>query len=606
MAAFDLNSLYFLKNAAPKTTSFEEAVAPMEKGFNLGRAYNESYNKNSLQNLIAQREKEGVPYDRLSNETAKWDLGAAKGMRNERRASMEYNYKQSLAEFEQWRKNMARRICGLILQKADELNIPEEELHRVLNVAASYVVTYDESLAQWLLGQAQLRRYNQGRLNKPAKPVNDHEKEISNLTRITVNKDENPSNFAEMTGQQHAAQALLRYKRDTGNDIWLRQVQHLFNYAKHLFPQYLLAGTDFDKLRAWLDNLSAQELEQIIGNVETDNTEGEGAGNTPAVQENQGKGAAPASGNTSAPGDSAPKSAPSIIGIDPGSKKKKVNSAGVSAMQDFIDANEYDVEALKSARKKLNEGMSWAEGQSGGSETTALKAMLDKVNELIKHNEEMGVNSPSAFKKAFDKMLGSQRTATSLNAMMTAFHNAVSSADKSTSPLTLLNSILLAQLPFYKATDYDAKAALKIKGSTNWNDLKSVISQMDIPVFSKLAAYDTIDQAIDAALMDLTNTFNGMYYNWMEGTQNEQERREIVEGAKSRWNLTNRDIEILKNGKLPIGEIRKRLRDKAVQSYGETYVDEDGNTIDSKTGKVVKKAGESVSARYTEADWDNF
>lgn len=123
MAAFDLNSLYFLKNAAPKTTSFEEAAAPIKTGFDLGTAYNENYNRNSLQNLIAQRESEGVPYDRLSNEAAKYDLNAANSMRGERRASLDYNYKQSVAEFEHWRKNMARRICGLILQKSDELGM---------------------------------------------------------------------------------------------------------------------------------------------------------------------------------------------------------------------------------------------------------------------------------------------------------------------------------------------------------------------------------------------------------------------------------------------------------------------------------------------------
>ena len=231
MAAFDLNSLYFLKNAAPKSASFEELNAPTERGFNLGRAYNENYNRNSLQNLIAQREKEGVPYDRLSNEAAKWDLGAAQNMRNERRSSLEYNYKQSVAEFEQWRRNMARRICGLILQKADELGVAPEELDRVLNVAASYVVTYDEALAQWLLGQAMARRNAITRANNQ-KPLNDHEKEISNLTKITINKDETPANYAEMTGQQHAAQAVLRYKNATGNNIWLRQVQYLLNEAK--------------------------------------------------------------------------------------------------------------------------------------------------------------------------------------------------------------------------------------------------------------------------------------------------------------------------------------------------------------------------------------
>lgn len=163
MAAFDLNSLYFLKNAAPKTTSFEEAAAPMQTGFNLGTAYNDSYNKNSLQNLIAQRESDGVPYDRLSNEAAKYDLNAANAMRNERRSSLDYNYKQSVAEFDNWRKNMARRICGLILQKADELGMAPDQTDRVLEVAASYVMTYDPELAEFLMQQAQTRRYNAAR-----------------------------------------------------------------------------------------------------------------------------------------------------------------------------------------------------------------------------------------------------------------------------------------------------------------------------------------------------------------------------------------------------------------------------------------------------------
>ena len=578
MAAFDLNSLYFLKNAAPKAASFEELNAPTERGFNLGRAYNENYNRNSLQNLIAQREKEGVPYDRLSNEAAKWDLGAAQAMRNERRSSLEYNYKQSVAEFEQWRRNMARRICGLILQKADELGIAPEELDRVLNVAASYVVTYDEALAQWLLGHAMARRNALTRANNQ-KPLNDHEIKISDLTRINPKPDENPADFAEMTGQQHAAQAILRYKNATGNNIWLRQVQYLLNYAKQKFPKYIYGAGSLDEMRAWLDDLTPQEIADIINKIEGD---GDVKSDVPEINNN--------SGNTASNQDDTPV-APELITRDSGTKKKKINDNAVAAMQSFIDANEYNVSALRDARKKLQRGMSWAEGQSGGSENTALKNMLDNVDKLIAHNVEMGAESPTAFKRAFDKMLGSQRTATSLNAMMTAFHNAVSAADKSTSPLTLLNSILLAQLPFYKATDYDAKAALKIKGAGTWNDLKSVVSQMGIPFFSQIAAYDTIDQAIDAALMDLTNTFNGMYYNWMADAKSDEERKQIISGVRSRWNLNDRDLEILKDGKLPIGEIRQRLREKAVKDYGKTYVDKDGNTIDSSTGKIIKQAG---------------
>ncbi len=164
MAAFDLNSLYFLKNAAPKTASFEEVAAPIKTGFDLGRAYNENYNKNSLQNLIAQRESEGVPFDRLSNEAAKWDLNAAANvMRPEARKSIDFNFKQSAVEFDRWRKEMARRICGLILQKSDELGMAPDQQYGVLDTAAHYVVTYDPELAEFLMQQANTRRYNAAR-----------------------------------------------------------------------------------------------------------------------------------------------------------------------------------------------------------------------------------------------------------------------------------------------------------------------------------------------------------------------------------------------------------------------------------------------------------
>ena len=461
MAAFDLNSLYFLKNAAPQTTSFEEAFAPVEKGFNLGMAYNENYNKNSLQNLIAQREKEGVPFDRLSNEAAKWDLNAANAMRNESRASMDYNYKQSLAEFEQWRKNMARRICGLILQKADELNIAPGELDRVLNVAASYVVTYDEALAQWLLGQAMARRNALTRANTQ-RPLNDHEKEISNLTKITINKDETPANFAEMTGQQHAAQAVLRYKNATGNNIWLRQVQYLLNEAKQRFPRYLNAGMDLNEMRAWLDNLSPEDVAEMVGNVEGGTTDemAEASSNmeqpvTPTSGAMSGNVNSSASGN----GGAAFASAPDILGIDIGSRKKKINEAAVERLEKFINANAENKDALMDARSKLTKGMTWAEGNSGGSENAALKSLLDKVDKNLEKIAELekGGFTPETAKvlKMKDKS-GAERTAEvarwqRIPTLISGYY---------TNPGALLPAMVRAILPEERTTDQDVKRVI--------------------------------------------------------------------------------------------------------------------------------------------------
>lgn len=171
MSAFDLNSFYILKGGAPETSSYDDISKEYGKGFNLGTKFNENYRANSLRNLIAQREQEGISYDRLSNEAAKYDLNTANDMRKERRTSLDYNYKQSVAEFEHWRKQMARRICGRILQIGDTLDLPPEEYYRILQTAAAYVTTYDEALAQWLLGQAQTRRNAYNKLNGTPKEI---------------------------------------------------------------------------------------------------------------------------------------------------------------------------------------------------------------------------------------------------------------------------------------------------------------------------------------------------------------------------------------------------------------------------------------------------
>lgn len=543
MAAFDLNSLYFLKNAAPQTTSFEAAYAPVEKGFNLGRAYNENYNKNSLQNLIAQRESEGVPYDRLSNEAAKWDLGAANKMRDERRESMEYNYKQSVAEFEQWRKNMARRICGLILQKADELRIPYEELDRVLNVAASYVVTYDEALAQWLLGQATARRNAITRANTQ-RPLNDHEKEISNLTKITINKDETPANFAEMTGQQHAAQAVLRYKNATGNNIWLRQVQYLLNEAKQKFPSYLDAGSDLNKMRAWLDGLSPEDVAAMVGNVEggsADEMAGMSITTEKPVQPTIGNANGNNVGRKSGAGATAPASAPEILGIDPGSRKKKINEYAVERLEKFIDANAENKDALKDARGKLTKGMTYAEGNSGGSESTALKSLLDKVDKYLEKIAELekGGFTPETAKvlKLNDKS-GAERTAEvarwqRIPTIVNGFYTAAGA---------LLPPLVRALLPEERTTDQDVSRVLVTNlGEDGFDQLRNAIASSDNKTLGSLLKQKAFEQAVRNVAPIVMDKIKGEY----EALVSVNGKDKVDSALKEAYNFNDKVIKYL-------------------------------------------------------------
>lgn len=560
MAAFDLNSLYFLKNASPKAASFEELNAPTERGFNLGRAYNENYNRNSLQNLIAQREKEGVPYDRLSNEAAKWDLGAAQAMRNERRFSLEYNYKQSVAEFEQWRRNMARRICGLILQKADELGIAPEELDRVLNVAASYVMTYDEALAQWLLGQAMARRNAITRANTP-KPLNDHEKEISNLTKITVNKDETPANFAEMTGQQHAAQAVLRYKNATGNNIWLRQVQYLLNEAKQRFPKYLNAGPNLDEMRAWLDGLSPEDVAAMVGNVEGGDASEMSGLTVPAEQtvpSMNGNANGKSSGGSSGVGSSASEEAPEIIGMDIGSRKKKINENAVERLEEFIDRNSENKAALMSARKKLTKGMTWAEGNSGGSENAALKSLLDKVDanlEKIAELEKGGFTPETAKVLKLNDKSGAERTAEvarwqRIPTIVNGFYTAAGA---------LLPPLVRALLPEERTTDQDvARVLVDNLGEDGFDKLKNAIAASDKNTLGNLLKQEAFEQAVRNVAPIVMDKIKGEY----EALVSVNGKEKVDSALKEAYNFNDKVIKYL-DGTYELQTEKKRY--KAIQ-----------------------------------------
>lgn len=598
MAAFDLNSLYFLKNAAPKTTSFEEAFAPVEKGFNLGRAYNENYDRNSLKNLIAQREKEGIPFDRLSNEAAKWDLNAANAMRNERRTSMEYNYKQSVAEFEQWRKNMARRICGLILQKADELGIAPEELDRVLNVAASYVVTYDEALAQWLLGQAMARRNAITRANNQ-KPINDHEKEISNLTKITINKDETPANFAEMTGQQHAAQAVLRYKNATGNNIWLRQVQYLLNEAKQRFPKYLNAGSDLNEMRAWLDSLSPEDVAAMVGNVEGGDTS-EMSGLTVSAEQTvppmNGNANGKSSGGASGVGSSASEEAPEIIGMDIGSRKKKINENAVERLEAFIDRNSENKAALMSARKKLTKGMTWAEGNSGGSENAALKSLLDKVDanlEKISELEKGGFTPETAKVLKMKDKSGAERTAEvarwqRIPTLISGYY---------TNPGALLPAMVRAILPEERTTDQDVKRVIAsdLGGDKSKVDaLFNAIAASNDELLGTLLKQEGFEQAIRSVAPVVMDKMKKEYKALVKA--NNGDERAVDSALMEAYNF---DEEVLKYLKGVLVLQKNKDRYKIIQQ-------KKNEENEAKEAAAFEREMGTPSSTGNEIDWDNF
>ena len=587
MAAFDLNSLYFLKNAAPKAASFEELNAPTERGFNLGRAYNENYNRNSLQNLIAQREKEGVPYDRLSNEAAKWDLGAAQAMRNERRSSLEYNYKQSVAEFEQWRRNMARRICGLILQKADELGIAPEELDRVLNVAASYVVTYDEALAQWLLGQAMARRNAITRANKPAKN-NGRAVDLwttaqnAKAAASQYDPNDNAVMYWGLMNYAAAAEAVadreLEASRRIGDRVFaekndvLRLLSNFKNRDKEIDPASLRDYALSDRFHLIAENGGIDENIDVSDIITPESAGSDGGiGKSQNQPKKQNKAA---SGNgIIGEGDGSIKSMldPKTLGTYPRISKALFQKQFERSFD--IGNAEEAIRYLQELKSQLTEDSARANKGAGKTEGTD-KNYFELIDKEIAEREqikaEVGEGSAA---RLFWKNLPARSRMASAKQFRQA--GTFASGVVSSVPLSVVDNGLMVQSPDYVISEAMQKQSKLLNTDDGWTNLKTMYASSGNGFLEQLAkqntAYDVVSALGDAVLATIRPMYNAM----MKGN-NEEEKAALKDFLASSYGWPNKLFKALEdpNGSLGTAEeIRKRAKYKSSKKKN-SYFDE--------------------------------
>ena len=585
MAAFDLNSLYFLKKAAPKAASFEELNAPTERGFNLGRAYNENYNRNSLQNLIAQREKEGVPYDRLSNEAAKWDLGAAQAMRNERRSSLEYNYKQSVAEFEQWRRNMARRICGLILQKADELNIPQERYDEVLRIAYSYVVTYDPELAKFLLSQAISRRNAQNRLaaKNNGKPVDLLvDARTSRAMASQYDPVDNAAMYWGLMNYAAAAEAVanreLEASRRLGervfaekNDV-LRLLSNFKNRNKEIDPASLRDYALSDRFHLIAENGGIDENVDVSDIVTPESAGSDGGiGKSQNQPKKQNKAA---SGNgIIGEGDGSIKSMldPKTLGTYPRISKALFQKQFERSFD--IGNAEEAIRYLQELKSQLTEDSARANKGAGKTEGTD-KNYFELIDKEIAEREqikaEVGEGSAA---RLFWKNLPARSKMASAKQFRQA--GTFASGVVSSVPLSVVDNGLMVQSPDYVISEAMQKQSKLLNTDDGWTNLKTMYASSGNGFLEQLAkqntAYDVVSALGDAVLA----TIRPMYNTMMKG-KSEEEKAALKDFLASSYGWPNKLFKALEdpNGSLGTAEeIRKRAKYKSGKKKN-SYFDE--------------------------------
>lgn len=522
MAAFDLNAFYAIQK--PKTSSFEEINDQFGAGFDLGRRVREQQDRNSVKALIAQRESEGVPYDTLSNEVAKYDPNLANAMRDERRTSIGFNYKQGVAEFEQWRKNIARRIAGRVLQKADEMGLPQENLDQYLDLAAKYVITYDPELAEWLLRQGATRRYNHDRTNRPTgKPIVDGENKIRDIinmaNKATGDGLSDPEAMRNRAKDKEAGDRLMAWKNADPYDFYTNPNGRL------IYPRMISVIRSASK-----DNpmsLTDEEVTRLVQNVGPDLHDSV----TEPVTETRTGPSAPAP--SPAPKAAAPKAPVSasnvkdyglkpIFTTDRWTKAKVSDSKAIGALSDFIDAldptDDNFLDKAKTAKRILREGTVIKDNDLKSQTLTPMQQEIErKEAEYKAMKDEVGESSMA---RLFWKNLPTR----SRGAEAKRFRQAGTFASGifSNAPFTIIDNGLMVQSPDYQITEAMQKQAKMLKTPDEVTNFISAYSNSGNGLLENLAkqntAFDVIAALGDAVLM----TMRPLYLSMIEGKSAEE------------------------------------------------------------------------------------
>lgn len=572
MAAFDLNAFYAIQK--PKTSSFEEINDQFGSGFDLGRRVREQQDRNSVKALIAQRESEGVPYDTLSNEVAKYDPNLANSMREERRASIGFNYKQGVAEFEQWRKNMARRIAGRILQKADEMGLPQENLDQYLELAAKYVITYDPELAQWLLQQGAMRRYNQGRLNNQGnrtQNVNDHEKEIASVVEAaakpTSDAESDPTAYRLRTSLKNRAQRLLQWKAvDPYDPVSNPEGRRIYKRMLSAFDGVKdpLSLTD-EQVTALVTNSPAAGQEDSAAEPETVVSPGPSAAAPKAT-------ATKATATKAQPSGSPVKLRPIARLSATGSGAPVADPKAIGELSDFIDnldpTDDGFLEKAREAKRIIREGAGIKDNDMKAQTLTPMQQEIErKEAEYKAMKEEVGESSMA---RLFWKNLPTR----SRGAEAKRFRQAGTFAAGifSNAPFTIIDNGLMVQSPDYQITEAMQKQAKMLKTPDEVTNFMSAYSNSGNGLLENLAkqntAYDVIAALGDAVLM----TMRPLYMSMIEG-KSEEEVEGINKFLKQSYGWPDKLFSALKdpNGSLgtakDIEERSKHLGSKKKNVY---------------------------------------
>jgi hypothetical protein len=523
-----------------------EQTAPMQRRFNLQNfltgatqmsnqiaRQEERQRQNSLRNLIAAREQEGIGFDQLSNEAAKYDMNAANTMRDEFRNSYKFNQQQSDAELARFKREMADYWFGEVLRRAGQAGLGPEQLKYITYQAASMIAPYDSDLAYKLLRDSEMAQANDNKLeaaaNKPQKPQKDHTDQFNanrkKYSEAAQDFDKNPKQYRENRMMMLVDDAIRAWKYRSpekgeqyahlggySRAIWTPMETALAEEVKRRFPEYNVSVSQYNAAEKWLRGLKDEDFNNIPGFMETV-VENEFNNNEPAQNTITPKNNV---GNASAPVDSAPQEGSggvelpkSLITWDGDTNSKRVDDDAVGELYAAIPylVTREDFKKAGKLASQLNK-MESGEGASYSQLQKEINEQRKKIQSEIDDLKSNGYNVTEDDFEKYKKLFGARAAQGTLRQFMN-FNSGVASY-YTDSPLTSMINWLLVAEPNYKANDIEFKNARRLKGSTS-QKFRTFLANLNIPVVSKWQDLENDYPALFAAAMGSVNIAREMW-----------------------------------------------------------------------------------------------
>ena len=534
-----------------------EQTAPMQRRFNLqeyltgaGQMANqiarqeERQRQNSLRNLIAAREQEGIGFDQLSNEAAKYDMNAANTMRDEFRNSYKFNQQQSDAELARFKREMADYWFGEVLRRARKDGKPDGELKNITYEAASMIAPYDSELAYKLLRDSEnaysTERKLEAAANKPQKPQKDDTEAINaNQKKYSVpaqDFDKNPVQYRENWVLSDVDSALKRWKTGGEYDsnkyahykgysrpIWLPMEDALMAEVRRRFPKYNKSASQFEAARKWLQGLSDDKISPIIGDVLMSKQEEIEAQQNDTlktnVSVNNGK---VVGGDVPANSDGGLNLPDSLVSYDANTGAKRVNDDAVAELNTYIPEL-----FTKDDFRKAYKLASQLSGLESGENTAYkdVKKQIDDRQKEVKEDkallEAAGLKNVDAAFEKYKHLFGNRAAMSTLRQMMN--FNSFIEGFYSDSPMTVIVNGLLVGEPNYKPTVDEFKQAKRLHGDIS-QETQTLLANMGIPGVSKWADLQNDYNALIATGRAAVSQARSVWQSMTDGMNPEQKK----------------------------------------------------------------------------------